>query len=524
MKSICLYDTTLRDGSQSEDVTFTVEDKIRISHKLDELGMHYIEGGWPGSNPKDIDYFEKINNESFRQAKIVAFGSTRYPGNKAEDDPNLQQLVKAETQAVTIFGKSWDLHVREALSTNQDENLRMIFESLEFLKKHCSEVLFDAEHFFDGYKCNPEYALKVVKEAESAGADWIVLCDTNGGSLPSEISSIFTTVKSEVRVKLGIHTHNDSELAVANALAAIDAGGEQVQGTVNGIGERCGNTNLISIIPNLKIKMGLGCISDEQMQQLKDVSSFVDELANKAHWNHQPFVGQSAFAHKGGVHVSAIQKNPKTYEHIEPEIVGNHRRILVSDLSGKSNILFKAKEYGIDVNSSDPKIRNILATLKNSENLGYQYEGAEGSFELLMRDALGEKKIFFEFVGFRVIVEKRREDEEPISEATVKIRVGDAFEVTAAEGTGPVNALDKAIKKALIKFYPELQEVHLLDYKVRILDEKKGTRANTRVLIESGDKEHKWGTVGVSENIIEASWQALLDSIEYKLNTYRKEP
>ena len=524
MKSICLYDTTLRDGSQSEDVTFTVEDKIRISHKLDELGMHYIEGGWPGSNPKDIDYFEKVKNESFRQAKIVAFGSTRYPGNKAEDDPNLQQLVKAETQAVTIFGKSWDLHVREALSTNQDENLRMIFESLEFLKKHCSEVLFDAEHFFDGYKCNPEYALKVVKEAESAGADWIVLCDTNGGSLPSEITSIFTTVKSEVRVKLGIHTHNDSELAVANALAAIDAGGEQVQGTVNGIGERCGNTNLISIIPNLKIKMGLGCISNEQMQQLKDVSSFVDELANKAHWNHQPFVGQSAFAHKGGVHVSAIQKNPKTYEHIEPEIVGNHRRILVSDLSGKSNILFKAKEYGIDVNSSDPKIRNILATLKNSENLGYQYEGAEGSFELLMRDALGEKKIFFEFVGFRVIVEKRREDEEPISEATVKIRVGDAFEVTAAEGTGPVNALDKAIKKALIKFYPELQEVHLLDYKVRILDEKKGTRANTRVLIESGDKEHKWGTVGVSENIIEASWQALLDSIEYKLNTYRKEP
>jgi len=522
MKAIQLYDTTLRDGSQSEDITFTVEDKIRIAHKLDEMGMHYIEGGWPGSNPRDIEFFQRVGRVKFQQAKIIAFGSTRYPGKRVEDDPNIRHLLEASTAGVTIFGKTWDLHVREALSTDQDENLRMVADSLGHLKKHCQEVLFDAEHFFDGYKSNPAYAVKVIKEAESAGADCIVLCDTNGGSLPSEITAIVNAVKGEVKTPLGIHTHNDSELAVANALAAVQAGASQVQGTVNGIGERCGNANLISIIPNLRLKLGLDCISDEQMRRLKEVSSFVDELANKAHWNHQPYVGQSAFAHKGGVHVSAVQKNRETYEHIDPEIVGNRRRILISDLSGKSNILYKAKEYGIDVDGQDPKVKNILDTLKHSENLGYLYEGAEGSFELLMRDALGEKQVFFDFLGFRVIIEKRQGDQEPISEATVKIGVNGVQEVTAAEGTGPVNALDKAIKKALIKFYPELEELHLLDYKVRILDEKKGTRANTRVLIESGDKERTWGTVGVSENIIEASWQALIDSIEYKLNAFEK--
>ena len=370
METIRLYDTTLRDGSQSEDITFTVEDKIRIAHKLDELGMHYIDGGWPGSNPRDIEFFKRAGRVSFQQAKIAAFGSTRYPEKKVEDDPNIQHLLKAETAAVTIFGKSWDLHVREALSTNQDENLRMIADSLTYLKKHCGEVLFDAEHFFDGYKCNPEYAVKVIQEAEAAGADWVVLCDTNGGSLPSEITAIINAISGKVRVPLGIHTHNDSELAVANALAAVQAGARQVQGTINGIGERCGNANLISIIPNLRIKLGLGCVTGGQMRRLKEVSSFVDELANKAHWNHQPYVGQSAFAHKGGVHVSAIQKNRQTYEHIEPEIVGNQRRILVSDLSGKGNILYKAKEYGIDVNGNDPKVRKILDTLKNSEKLG----------------------------------------------------------------------------------------------------------------------------------------------------------
>ena len=524
MKTVKIYDTTLRDGSQSEDISFSVEDKIRIAHKLDGLGVHYIEGGWPGSNPKDLEFFKRVRHSDLKQAKIVAFGSTRHPGKTAEEDPNLKNLIEAKTEVVTIFGKCWDMHVEEALSTSLDENLRMVHDSLVFLKKHFAEVLFDAEHFFDGYKKNPTYALKVVQEAESAGADWVVLCDTNGGSLPSEVAEGCAQVRKKISTRIGIHTHNDSELAVANTLVAVQAGVEQVQGTINGFGERCGNANLVSIIPNLKLKLGLDCVSAEQMKTLTDVSSFVYELANKTHWNHQPYVGKSAFAHKGGVHVNAIQKNRETYEHIEPKTVGNVQRILISDLAGKSNIVFKAKEYGIDVNGNDPKVKKILETLKSSEQLGYQYEGAEASFELLMRDALGEKEYFFDFVGFRVIVEKRNEDEEPISEATVKIRVNGVLEVTAAEGTGPVNALDKAIKKALGKFYPELENVSLFDYKVRILDEKKGTQAKTRVLVESGDHNSKWGTVGVSENIIEASWQALIDSLEYKLNAFSKNP
>ena len=518
MKNIAIYDTTLRDGSQSEDISFTVEDKIRIAHKLDEFGIKYIEAGWPGSNPKDMEFFKRIQNSELQQAKITAFGSTRHPNNKVDNDPNIKNLIEANTEVITIFGKSWDMHVTEALSTTLDENLRMIKDSLSYLKNHCSEVLFDAEHFFDGYKSNPEYAMQVLQEAESAGADWIILCDTNGGSLPSEVGKICSLVKSMINTKIGIHTHNDSELAVANALAAVQSGAEQVQGTINGFGERCGNANLISIIPNLKLKLGMDCISSGQMKLLTDLSSFVYELANHAHWNHQPYVGKSAFAHKGGIHVSAVKKNSSTYEHISPDSVGNVQRILISDLSGKSNILSKAQEFGVNIESDDPKLKEILNILKSSEQLGYQYEGAEASFQLLMRDALGEKKCFFDFIGFRVIVEKRREDEEPISEATVKIRVNGVLEVTAAEGIGPVNALDKAIKKALGKFYPEIKDVSLIDYKVRILDEKKGTQAKTRVLIESGDHDSKWGTVGVSENIIEASWQALIDSIEYKLN------
>ena len=522
MNSIKIYDTTLRDGSQAEGISFTVEDKIRIAQKLDEMGAHYIEGGWPGSNPRDIDFFSKVNRVNFLQTKITAFGSTRYPNKKVEEDLVIQALMRTETEVVTIFGKTWDLHVRDALSTSLDENLRMIFESINYLKKHRTEVLFDAEHFFDGYKNNPEYAIKTIKEAESGGADWIVLCDTNGGSLPDEVYSIFSEVKNSIKVRLGIHAHNDSEVAVANSLRAVEAGAQQVQGTINGIGERCGNTNLISIIPNLKIKMGLDCVSNEQLEKLKDVSAFVDELANKAHWNQQPFVGKSAFAHKGGIHVSAVRKNSETYEHIKPEVVGNRQRILISDLSGKSNVLHKAKEFGIDVEAGEPKIQKILKTLKESENLGFQYEGAEASFELLMRDALGEKEVFFDFISFRVIVEKQQEDEEPVSEATVKLKVNGVQEVSTEEGIGPVNALDKAIKKALIKFYPELKKVDLYDYKVRILEEKKGTRAKTRVLIESGEENTKWGTVGVSENIIEASWQALIDSIAFKLNAFSK--
>jgi 2-isopropylmalate synthase len=523
MSSVNIYDTTLRDGSQAEGISFTVEDKIRIAHKLDELGVHYVEGGWPGSNPRDIDFFKKANRSSFSQTLITAFGSTRYPDKKVEDDGVLQALLKTETQVVTLFGKTWDLHVKDALGTTLDENLRMIFESIAYMKKHRDEVLFDCEHFFDGYKSNPDYALKSIKEAESAGADWIVLCDTNGGTLPVEIRTIFEEVKKTISAQMGIHAHNDSEVAVANSLAAVQSGAEQVQGTINGIGERCGNANLVSIISNLKIKMGIDCVTDEQLQSLKDVSAFVDELANRTHWNQQPFVGKSAFAHKGGVHVSAVRKNALTYEHIVPEKVGNHQRILVSDLSGKSNVLYKAKEFGINIDGNEPKVAKILNSLKESENLGFQYEGAEASFELMMRDALGQKKIFFEFIGFRVIVEKRKEDEEPISEATVKLRVMDVQEVSSAEGTGPINALDKAIKKALVKFYPELEEVNLYDYKVRILDEQKGTHAKTRVLVESGDHTSKWGTVGVSENIIEASWQALIDSIDYKLNQKTKQ-
>lgn len=517
MQTIKIYDTTLRDGSQAEDITFTVEDKIRIAHKLDQNGIHYIEGGWPGSNPKDVEFFERVKHATFKQAKLAAFGSTRSPRKKVDQDPTLQHLLKAETEVVTIFGKSWDLHVNQALETNLDENLRMVSESIAYLKKHVAEVMFDAEHFFDGFKKNPDYALKVIKEAENAGADWIVLCDTNGGSLPWEVHAIFETVLGHVKTKLGIHTHNDSELGVANALAAVHAGALQVQGTVNGYGERCGNCNLISVIPNLKLKMGLDCIGNEQLQGLKALSSFVDELANKAHWNHQPYVGKSAFAHKGGVHVSAIRKNRETYEHIDPALVGNQTRILVSDLSGKSNIIYKAQEFGLDVESKDPKVQELLEQLKNAERLGFQYEGAEGSFELMMRDALGQREEHFEFVGFRVIVEKRREDEAPIAEATVKVKVNGVQEVTAAEGHGPVNALDKALRKALTKFYPELEEMSLYDYKVRILDERKGTSAKIRVLLESGDHHGKWGTVGVSEDIIEASWQALIDAIVYKL-------
>ena len=517
MRTILLYDTTLRDGSQSEDVSFTVEDKIRIALKLDELGVRYIEGGWPGSNPRDIDFFQKFKQVSFKQAQLSAFGSTRLVSNTVQNDPSIIALLKAETSVVTIFGKTWDLHVREALNTSLEENLRMVGETVTFLKKNGREVVFDAEHFFDGYKSDPDYAFKVLSSAVDGGADWIVLCDTNGGTMPWEIRSTIEAVKSSFSVPLGIHSHNDSELAVANALTAVEAGVDQVQGTINGIGERCGNCNLVSVIPNLKLKMGTECVTTEQMAMLKEASGFVDELINRAHSSHQPFVGKSAFAHKGGVHVSAVKKNRTTYEHIDPSAVGNQTRILISDLSGKSSVAYKAREFGLDLDDNDPRVKKILDTLKNAENLGYQYEGAEGSFELLMRDAIGTKKQFFEFIGFRIIVEKRKEDEAPISEATVKVRVNGVLEITAAEGLGPVNALDRAIRKALMKFYPELEEVNLYDYKVRILEEKKGTTAKIRVLIESGDHNSKWGTVGVSENIIEASWQALIDSIYYKL-------
>ncbi len=516
-QSIKIYDTTLRDGSQAEDIAFSVEDKVRIAQKLDELGIHYIEGGWPGSNPKDLQFFKEIRSVPLSGAKVVAFGSTCRAGIQPERDSNLQSLIEAGTEVVTIFGKAWDMHVQEALNISLDQNLELVSQSLRLLKRHAPEVIFDAEHFFDGFKKNPSYALAVLRVAQEAQADWIVLCDTNGGTLPHELQQAIREVRRAISTPLGIHVHNDSELAVANSLLAVQEGITQVQGTINGYGERCGNANLCSIIPNLKLKMGLDCIADNQLQKITEVSRFVSELANLPHPKYLPYVGDSAFAHKGGVHVSAIRKSPLTYEHIVPERVGNRQRVLISDLSGESNILYKAAEFGIDLESRDPNVRTILDNLKRLEHEGFQFEGAEGSFEILIKKALGQHKRFFELLGFRVIVEKKEEGGPPLSEATIMVRVGEQIEHTAAVGNGPVNALDNAIRKALEKFYPELKEVKLLDFKVRILSTQDGTAARTRVLIESGDHTSKWGTVGVSENIIEASWQALVDSIDYKL-------
>ena len=516
MKKVKLYDTILRDGSQGEGISFSVEDKLKIVRKLDALGIDYIEGGNPGSNPKDAKFFRRVKNIRFKNAKLTAFGSTRRAKKRAEGDPSLQALLKAGTPVVTIFGKSWDLHVRDVLKTTPEENLRMIKDSLRFMKKKGKEVIFDGEHFFDGYKNNRDYALKTLKVSQEAGADWLVLCDTNGGTMPYEIESIIKEVKKRFKIPLGIHTHDDSGMAVANSVIAVKLGATQVQGTINGYGERCGNANLCSIIPNLKLKLGIDCLTERQLKNLTAVSRFIDELANLAHNEKHPYVGSSAFAHKGGMHVDAVRKNPVSFEHVEPELVGNRRRVLISELSGKSNVLYKAMEYNLDLKKDTPQARKILEDLKKLEDEGYQFEGAEGSFELLMRKAMGKHRTFFDLEGFRVSVEKR-EDNRLISEATIKVRVGGKREHTASEGDGPVNALDNALRKALEKFYPVLKKVHLTDYKVRILNPETGTEAITRVLIESSDDKESWGTVGVSANIIEASWRALVDSIEYRL-------
>lgn len=518
MSLVKLYDTTLRDGTQAEDISFLVEDKVRIAHKLDELGIHYIEGGWPGSNPKDVAFFKDIKKEKLSQAKIAAFGSTRRAKITPDKDQNIRTLVQAEPDVITIFGKTWDFHVREALRISLEENLELIYDSLEYLKTRASEVFYDAEHFFDGYKADPAYAIKTLQAAAQANVDCIILCDTNGGTMPFELVDIIKEVRKHITTPLGIHTHNDSECAVANSLHAVDQGIVQVQGTINGFGERCGNANLCSIIPALKLKMKRESISDEQLRKLRELSRYVYELANLSPNKHQAYVGNSAFAHKGGVHVSAIQRHPETYEHIRPELVGNSTRVLISDLSGRSNILAKAEEFNINLDSKDPVTLEILDNIKEMENRGYQFEGAEASFELLMKRALGTHKKFFSVIGFRVIDEKRHEEQKPISEATIMVKVGGKFEHTAAEGNGPVNALDNALRKALEKFYPALRDVKLLDYKVRVLPAGQGTASAIRVLIESGDKESRWGTVGVSDNIIEASYQALIDSIEYKLH------
>jgi 2-isopropylmalate synthase len=517
MKKIEIYDTTLRDGAQSEDVSFSVEDKLRITEKLDDLGVHYVEGGYPGSNPRDIEYFRKASKLRLAHAKIVAFGSTHRPKKKASRDETLKALVMSGTPVITIFGKTWDFHVKEALKVPLRENLDIIFDSLVFLKKHADKVFFDAEHFFDGYKHNPEYALQCLQAARDAGADCLVLCDTNGGCTPTDIKDVVRKVKKALPIPLGIHVHNDSECAVANSVVAVEEGVVQVQGTINGLGERCGNANLISIIPNIQLKLGKRCLAPKQLAKLRDVSRFVNEIANLRHFKRQPYTGDSAFAHKAGMHVSAIRKSPETYEHIRPELVGNSQRILISDLAGRANILRKAEEFGIRLSSDSAQLHEIITQLKDLESQGFQFEGAEASFELLMKKALGLHKRFFDLIGFRVIIEKRKEGEDPLSEATIMVRVSGHIEHTASTGHGPVNALDNALRKALEKFYPVLKDVKLVDYKVRVLTTGKGTTAKVRVLVESGDKDSRWGTVGVSENIIEASYQALVDSVEYKL-------
>lgn len=517
MGEVKLYDTTLRDGTQAEDVSFLVSDKIRIAHKLDELGIHYIEGGWPGSNPKDIAFFEDVRKEPLQQAKVAAFGSTRRAKATPEEDANIQTLVAAQPDVVTIFGKTWDFHVREALRISLEENLELINDSVAYLKGRLPEVVYDAEHFFDGYKANPEYALKTLEAAAEGQADCIVLCDTNGGTMPHELAAIIETVKERVSIPLGIHAHNDGECAVANSLLAVHHGIVHVQGTINGFGERCGNANLCSIIPALNLKMGCDCVSEEQLGSLRSVSRYLYELSNLVPNKHQPYVGNSAFAHKGGVHVSAIQRHPETYEHIRPEKVGNATRVLVSDLSGRSNILAKAQQFNINLDSKDPVAQEILEKIKDLENQGFQFEGAEASFEILMRQALGNLRHFFSIIGFRVIDTKAHEQDKPLSEATVQVKVGGKIEHTAAEGNGPVNALDNALRKALVSFYPQLQDMKLYDYKVRVLPAGKGTASVTRVLVESGDGDNRWGTVGVNDNIIDASYQALVDAFQFKL-------
>jgi len=514
---IKIYDTTLRDGTQGEGVSFSMEDKVRLATRLDALGIHYIEGGWPGSNPKDLRFFRRMQDVAFKHAKLAAFSMTRRAGGRPETDANMQALVDAGAPVATIVGKSWDFHVTEALGTTRDENLAMIGDTIAWLRPKMDEVMFDAEHFFDGFRANREYALATLRAAEGAGAHWLVLCDTNGGTLPAHLVEILREVRKVVKAPLGIHVHNDAECAVANSLAAVAEGVGQVQGTMNGFGERCGNANLVSVIPSLVLKMRLDCIHENNLRELRDVSRFVSELANRKPWDAQPYVGDSAFAHKGGMHVSAVLKHPNTYEHIDPAAVGNHRRVLISELAGKSNVLWKAREYGIDLDQETPETRRILDRLKQLEDEGFQFEGAEASFELLMERALGRHKPYFVLDAYRVIVEEAGADGEPVAEATVRVRVKGMLEHTAAAGNGPVNALDHALRKALEEFYPNLKEMRLLDYKVRILDESKGTAAKTRVLITSGDSRETWGTVGVADNIIEASWRALVDSVEFKL-------
>jgi 2-isopropylmalate synthase len=513
---VLIYDTTLRDGAQGEGLSFSLDDKLKIVEKLDYLGIAYIEGGWPGSNPKDLEFFSQVRNLDLKHARITAFGSTRKPGIGVKQDANLQALQQAGVATVTIFGKTWDFHVLRALETTLEENLNMIRESISYLKEQGMEVFFDAEHFFDGYKNNADYALQVLQAASEAGAGYLVLCDTNGGTLPWEIEEIIKEVQKYSRVPLGIHAHNDSASAVGNSLIAVKEGCSQVQGTINGYGERCGNADLCSIIPNLELKMDKRVLPPGYLKRLAEVSHYISEIANMPHHNNQPFVGYGAFAHKGGIHVNALLKDSLTYEHIDPEEVGNYRRVLVSELSGLSNLLYKARELDIDINNYDHETRRVIKQIKELESQGLQFEGADASLELFLRKAFGQYDDFFQLKNLKLIIEKN-EDSPITAEAMVKLTIGEKTFHTAAEGDGPVNALDNSLRKAITEVYPEIGEMHLSDYKVRVLNGNEGTAARVRVLIESADQKSKWSTVGVSENIIEASWQAIVDSINYLL-------
>lgn len=517
MNIVELYDTTLRDGAQGEGISFSVVDKIKICQKLDELGVHFIEGGWPGANPKDMEFFKKASNLKLKNSEVVAFGSTRHANTKVAQDKVLKGLLAANTKTITLFGKTWDLHVTDVLKVSLEENLKMIADSVRYLKSKGRRVIYDAEHFFDGYKANKDYAIKTLKAAADAGAYRVVLCDTNGGTITSQVFEIVEEVKSVIKTPLGIHVHNDCDMAVANSVAAVQAGCVHVHGTINGYGERCGNANLMSIVAVLKLKLGIPCVSDLQLRELTEVARFVAEICNMKIEDNEPFVGSSAFAHKAGVHVNAILKNPKSYEHVDPALIGNHRRLLISELSGKSTILKKAEEMGVGLGKKSPeKSKKILNALQQLEHEGYHFEVAEASLELLVKRIMKKFKDFFELEDFRVIMEKHKNGK-MLSEATIKLKVGNEIEHTASLGDGPVNALDSALRKALKKFYPDIAEMHLTDYKVRVLDEKEGTAARVRVLIQSQDKTGSWWTMGVSENIIDASWQALTDSVEYKL-------
>jgi 2-isopropylmalate synthase len=518
MLPIQVYDTTLRDGAQREGLALSVEDKLKIARQLDRLEVPWIEGGWPGANPKDGEFFRRLQAEPLTSSEVVAFCSTRRPGKTAADDRMLAQILAAGTKWVTIFGKSWDLHVTAGLKTSLDENLAMIQDSIVYLKSQGRRIIYDAEHWFDGYKANPEYALATLQTASAAGAEWLVFCDTNGGTLPQDIAQIVNEIILKIdpdrQLQFGIHTHNDCELAVANTIAAVAAGVTMVQGTINGYGERCGNANLCAVIPNLQLKMGYSCLSNQHLEQLTAVSRYVSEVVNIAPNEHAAFVGRCAFSHKGGIHVSAVERNPLTYEHIAPEQVGNRRRISISEQSGLSNVLIKAKEMGIELTKEDPRTRKILERLKELEHLGYQFEGAEASFELLVRAVLDRRSPIYKIHGFQVhcaIATDRH------ALATVKITVDGQEILAAAEGNGPVSALDGALRQGLVQFYPELTKCHLTDYKVRIVDGSAGTSAVTRVLVEFSNGSDRWTTVGVSENILEASYQAVAEGIEYGL-------